>query len=90
MLTRGGADQTGGADQDRVPGYTWRPALGSGGARHGILTLGVPAGIPPGTQIRGVTGAIGTVAETPQKRSRLGPGCVGPTGNCAIIPGRST
>jgi hypothetical protein len=69
MLTRGGAGRIGGADPGRVPASTWRPALGSGGAGHGILTAGVPAGIPLGNQIHDVTGAIGTVAKAPQKRA---------------------
>jgi hypothetical protein len=85
MLTRGGAGRIGGADPDRVPASTWRPALGSGGAGHGILTAGVRAGTPLGAQIHGVTGAIGTAAEAPQKRMQGGRR---PQGNSGRLPGK--
>src|SRR5580704_7865697 len=66
MLTRGGADRIDGAAPDRASGPTPLPALGSGGAEHGILTPGIQVGMPTGTPIRSVTGANGTAADAPR------------------------
>jgi hypothetical protein len=66
MLTRGGADRIDGAAPDRASGPTPPPALGSGGAEHGILTPGIQVGMPTGTPIRSVTGANGTAADAPR------------------------
>jgi|SRR5579862_1315341 len=66
MHTPGGADRIGGADPSRASVPMWRPGLGSGGVRRGILTAGIAAGIHAGARIRDVTGAIGIAAEALQ------------------------
>ena len=68
MLTRGGVDRIGGADPDRASGSISRPALGSGGAEHGIPTAGIVAGMQTGAKIRSVTGATGIAADAPHSR----------------------